>query len=410
MSDFHQNGNIAQFHDLRTRSSEELEYDLQMFARTRKMSLILPSLFSELEGPALENIVRELAEVKYLNSIVIGLDRADETQYRRARDFFARLPQNHVVIWNSSPRIKTFEARLEDLGLGPLEPGKGKNVWTSIGYVLACGDSSVVGMHDCDILTYKRDLLARLMYPVAHPSFRYQMSKGYYARVADGKLNGRVVRLLVSPILIALKKNIGDNDYIDFLRSFRYPLSGEMALRTSMLPDLRMPSDWGLEIGILSEAWRNLGRHQVCQVELADQYDHKHQSLSEDDAKAGLNRMSMDICKALYRKMAAEGITLSMNKFRSLKATYYRRALDLLDDYANDATMNGLTVDRHAEEKIIELFAENIINAGQKFLDNPNETPFIANWSRVSVANPEVYDELKKAVADDAAEFAPIPF
>ena len=410
MSDFHQNGNIAQFHNLRTRSLEEIEYELESFAQTRKINLILPALYSELEGPALRNILTEIAPARYLDRIVIGLDRADETQYRMALDFFSTLPQRHVVIWNDSPRMKALEARLDQLGLGPHEPGKGKNVWTSMGYLLACADASVIGLHDCDIVTYEREMLARLLYPVANPQFSYQLSKGFYARVGDGKMNGRVMRLLVSPLLIALKKTIGDHDYLDYLRSFRYPLSGEMALRASMLPDLRMPSDWGLEIGILSEAWRNLGRNQVCQVEIADAYDHKHQAVSPEDARTGLNRMSFDICKALFRKLAAEGTVFSMNIFRTLKATYYRRALDLLEVYANDSTMNGLTIDRHTEQQTIELFAENIIRAGQTFLDNPNETPFIPNWSRVFSADPTILSALRSAVSEDAEEYEAMPF
>ena len=410
MTDFHQNGNIAQFHNLRCRPVEELEYELESFAQSRKITLLLPALYSELEGPALGNIVKELARVRYLHRIVIGLDRADETQYRMARDFFSVLPQNHVVVWNDSPRMQALDRKLEELGLGPHEQGKGKNVWTSIGYLIACADTSIMALHDCDILTYQRDLLARLLYPVANPSFPYQLSKGFYARVGSGKLNGRVSRLLVSPILIALKKVMGDHDYLDYLRSFRYPLSGEFAMRTAMLPDLRMPSDWGLEIGVLSEAWRNLGRNAVCQVEVADSYDHKHQVVSAEDARTGLNRMSTDICKAIFRKMAAEGTIFTPNTFRTLKATYYRRALDLLEVYANDATMNGLSVDRHMEEQTIELFAENIMRAGQTFLDNPHETPFIPNWNRVYAAYPGIFSELRAAVTSDAADYAPLPF
>jgi glucosyl-3-phosphoglycerate synthase len=410
MADFHQNGNIAQFHNLRSRPIQELEYELESFAQTRKISLILPALFSELEGPALKNIVEELAQVRYLNRIVIGIDRADETQFRRAQDFFKGLPQAHSVIWNDSPRMQAVDGQLHAAGLGPHEPGKGKNVWTSIGYLIACQDSSVVALHDCDILTYKKDMLARLLYPVANPSFSYQLSKGFYARVGNGKMNGRVARLLVSPLLIALKKTTGDSDYIDYLRSFRYPLSGEMALRTTMLPDLRIPSDWGLEIGVLSEAWRNLGRHEVCQVEIADDYDHKHQTVSTEDATTGLNRMSIDICKAIFRKMATEGTVFSINVFRALKATYYRRALDLLEVYANDATMNGLSLDRHLEEQTIELFAENIMRAGESFIDNPHEAAFIPNWNRVHAADPDILRALRSAVAEDAKEFAPIPF
>ncbi|MEM9709330.1 MAG: glycosyl transferase, partial [Pseudomonadota bacterium] len=386
MADFHQNGNIAQFHNLRSRPIDELEYELEGFASKRKISLILPSLFSELHGPALGPTLQVLSKVRYLHRIIIGLDRADEQQYRMARDFFSVLPQDHVVIWNDSPRLLSFQDRLTQLGLAPQEEGKGKNVWTSIGYLLGCADTSVMAIHDCDIVTYDRDLLARLVYPVANPNFSYQLSKGFYARVGGGKLNGRVMRLLISPLLIALKKVVGDNDYIDYLRSFRYPLSGEFAMRTAMLPDLRIPSDWGLEIGVLSEAWRNLGRNAVCQVEIADIYDHKHQSVSPDDAEAGLNRMSTDICKAVFRKLATEGIVFTPNVFRTLKATYYRRALDLLEVYADEATMNGLSLDRHAEEETIELFAENIVRAGTVFLDNPQESPFIPNWSRVNAA------------------------
>ncbi len=406
MADFHQNGNITTLHNLRTQSLDDLTYELSTFAQTRRISLILPSLYSELEGPALAHILDELAQVPYLHRIIIGLDQADEAQFRHAQEFFGRLPQNHTVIWNDSPRMLELGARLDRLGLAPQEPGKGKNVWTCMGYLLACADSTVMAIHDCDILTYDREMLARLIYPVANPGFPYQMAKGFYPRVGEGKLNGRVTRLLVSPLLIALKRVIGDRDYIDYLRSFRYPLSGEFAMRVPMLPDLRIPSDWGLEIGVLSEAWRNLAPKSVCQVEISDAYDHKHQDLSPEDANKGLSRMSTDICKAIFRKLAADGTVFTPNVFRTLKATYYRSALDLLEGYYNDARMNGLIVDRHKEEKSIELFAENIIRAGQVFLDNPHESPFIPTWNRVHAADPAFLDDLRAAAVADTADYA----
>ena len=409
MADFHQNGHVATLHNLRTQTIEELNYELQSFAQSRKISLILPCLYSELEGPALANIVSELAKVPYLHRIIIGLDRADEDQFRHAREFFSVLPQDHIVIWNDSPRMLELGQRLDAMGLAPNEPGKGKNVWTCLGYLIACADSAVMAIHDCDIVTYNAEMLARLVYPVANPSFSYQVAKGYYPRVGDGKLNGRVTRLLVSPLLIALKRVIGDRDYLDYLRSFRYPLSGEFAMRTGIIPDLRIPSDWGLEIGILSEAWRNLAPQAVCQVEIADIYDHKHQDLSADDASAGLSRMSTDICKAIFRKLAADGTVFTNHVFRTLKATYYRSALDLLDAYYNDAKMNGLNIDRHKEEQSIELFAENLMRAGQIFLENPHETPFIATWNRIHAADSAFLTEFKAAAAADQAEFGAGP-
>ncbi|WP_135502824.1 glycosyl transferase [Roseovarius aestuariivivens] len=405
MADFHQNGNITTLHNLRTRSLEDLQYELEGYSAKRKITLILPSLYSELEGAALAHILDELSAVPYLHRIIIGLDQANESQFRHAQSYFSRLTQNHIVIWNDSPRMKALGARLEELGLAPKEAGKGKNVWTCIGYLIACEDSSVMAIHDCDITTYDRHMLARLVYPVVNPNFPYQMAKGYYPRIDGQKLNGRVTRLLVSPLLIALKKVIGDRDYLDYLRSFRYPLSGEFALRVPILPDLRIPSDWGLEIGVLSEAWRNLAPQSVCQVEIADAYDHKHQDLSPQDASKGLSRMSTDICKAIFRKLASDGTIFTPNMFRTLKATYYRQALDILESYYNDAKMNGLAVDRHKEEKAVELFAENIIRAGNTFLENPNESPFIPTWNRVHAADPSFLSDFKKAAALDAEEF-----
>ena len=105
-------------------------------------------------------------------------------------------------------------------------------------------------LHDCDIVTYNRELLARLIYPVANPNFNYQFCKGYYSRVTHEKINGRVCRLLVTPLIRSLKRIFNDNDYLNYLDSFRYALAGEFSMRTDVLSDIRIPSDWGLEIGV----------------------------------------------------------------------------------------------------------------------------------------------------------------
>jgi len=401
MSDFHQNGIITDFHNLTHRPVEALEADLVRFSRRRPMSLILPSLYSELEGPALAHIVEEIARVPYLAEVVIGLDQADREQFQHAREFFSRLPQRHRILWNDGPRLKALDSELEAQGLSPLQPGKGRNVWFCAGFVQASGRSAVVGLHDCDILTYDRSLLARLFYPVAHPHFNYEFCKGYYPRIAEGKLNGRVSRLMVTPLLRALKQIHGPLPYLNYLDSYRYALSGEFSMRTEVLEGIRIPADWGLEIGVLSEVHRNYSTKRLCQVDLADAYDHKHQPVSEENAAAGLNRMSLDIAKALYRKLATQGVTFSAEGFRTLKATYYRLALDLIEAYDHDAVMNGLSLDRHAEERAVELFAANLLEAGNAFLDNPGERPFIPSWNRVRAAIPDLATRMYAAVEAD---------
>ena len=296
---------------------------------------------------------------------------------------------------------------LRDLDLAPTELGKGRNVWYCMGYILATKKAESIGLHDCDILTYNRDLLARLLYPVANPRFNYEFSKGYYARVASDKLNGRVSRLLVTPLIKALQQVTGPNhnEYLEYMNSFRYPLAGEFSFRRDVLNDLRIPSDWGLEIGVLSEMHRNYSHNRICQVDIAKTYDHKHQDLSFDNQAAGLSKMSIDIAKALFRKLATQGEIFNTGTFRSLKATYYRIALDFVETFNNDAIMNGLTFDIHKEENAVEMFAQNIMTAGQKFLENPMETPFIPTWNRVVSAVPDILEKIKEAVEQDNMEF-----
>jgi glucosyl-3-phosphoglycerate synthase len=405
MADFYQNGIVTTLHNLSRRPLIDIENELRSFSKQRPMSLILPSLFSELEGDALPTIVDHLKGADYLSEIVIGLDRANETQYRHALKFFNQLPQHHRVLWNEGPRLQKLDAELQALNLAPKELGKGRNVWYCMGYTLASNRSESVALHDCDIVTYDRELLARLIYPVANPRFNYEFCKGFYARVADGKINGRVSRLLVTPLLRALKKMYGEIEYLQFMDSFRYPLAGEFSFRKDVLNDIRIPSDWGLEIGVLSEMHRNYANNRLCQVDIADVYDHKHQDLSIENDQGGLSKMSIDISKALFRKLATQGKTFNTETFRSIKATYFRIALDFIETYHNDALMNGLSLDIHQEEKAVELFAHNIMKAGEAFLDAPMETPFIPSWNRVISAKPDILERLHRAVELDNEEF-----
>jgi glucosyl-3-phosphoglycerate synthase len=215
--DFHQNGAVATLHNLTRRPVEDLERDLAGFAEQRPMALVLPSLYSELDGPALENIVSELTKATYISQIVIGLDRADEAQYRHAIRYFSRLPQRHRVLWNDGPRLRAVDRVLARNQLAPKELGKGRNVWYCLGYVLATRQAGAVALHDCDIVTYTRDLPARLFYPVANPAYSYYFCKGYYARVTPERMHGRVTRLLVTPLLRALRRVCGPSAYLNTL-------------------------------------------------------------------------------------------------------------------------------------------------------------------------------------------------
>lgn len=401
MADFFQNGTITTLHKLRERPIEQIEEELTEYARQRPMALILPSLYSELEGEALPKIVEHLKQATYISDIIIGLDQATQPQFEHARKFFSDLPQTTHLLWNDGERLRALDAKLQEEKLAPQQPGKGRNAWYCFGYALSLDHVEAVALHDCDILTYDRSLPARLFYPVANPTFSFEFCKGYYARINGDKLSGRLTRLFVTPLLRALKKVVGPMEYLEFMDSFRYPLSGEFSLRRDFIKNVRIPGDWGLEVGVLSEVYRGLSRHQICQVDIADQYDHKHQSLSRDEADKGLARMSVEIAKSLFRKLATEGVSLSIEDIRSIKATYFRIALDSIEQYYYDAMINGLAFDRHQEEGSVDLFTESVMKAGESFLANPMEAPFIPNWNRVLSAIPDFGEQMRVAVAAD---------
>ena len=405
MSEFSQNGVVATLHDFSNRDLKDLERDLKKFSKDRKMELILPCLYSELEGSALPNIVREISKTNYLNHIIIGLDRANEEQAKKAWNFFKKLNCAFTILWNDGPNLLKLDKELKNYNLAPQELGKGRNVWYCLGMAIARGEARSIAFHDCDILTFDRRLLAKLFYPVVNPLFNFEFCKGYYPRVAEGKMNGRVSRLLVTPLLMAMEKTVGHNDYLDYMKAFKYPLAGEFSFRRNLMADMRIPCDWGIEIGILSEMYRNQASNRICQVDLADTYDHKHQDLSIDDQTKGLSKMSIDIIKTLIKKLATQGNSFSLETFRSIKATYYRTALDMIDIYRSDALMNGLKYDSHMEEKAVELFALNIMKAGESFFENPMDTPFIPTWSRVNSAIPNFMNRLKQKVELDNEKY-----
>ena len=399
--DFQQNRSITTLHNLSIRTLEQKEQELRLFSGYRPMELVLPCLYSEIAGPALGSIIEQLASVNYINHITIGLDRATKAEFEDAKRFFSELKVPHSVIWNDGPRLTDLRQTLKNVGLDMGEQGKGRNIWTCIGHVISRGKAEVIGFHDCDILTYDRDLLANLFLPLANPNFEFEFCKGYYARVANSKFNGRVVRLLMGPLLASFRATLGASEYLDYMESFRYPLSGEFSVRKSLLSDLRVPFDWGLEVGLLSEVYRNQATNRICQAEICDIYDHKHQSLSSESADSGLSKMSTDIIKSLFRKLAIQGHTFSNETMRTIKASYYRFALDSIDKYKADAAFNALEIDLNSEEKAVELFAENVMRAGDSFAYEPMAIPFMPTWSRVTSACPDFLYQLRVAIKED---------
>jgi glucosyl-3-phosphoglycerate synthase len=393
MSDFYQHHLFTTLHRLNRLPLDEFEHDLERAAARRRMALLLPSLASEMDGAALPQIVEELKQVNYLHRIVVALDRADESDYTRALDFFSELPQETTIVWLDGPNASAIFERFDSEGLVSREHGKGQGVWFALGHLLGVGDCHCVALHDCDVVTYDRYLLGRLCYPVLRPDIDFKFAKAYYARISD-RLNGRVCRLFIYPVLTALRTFYPRQPFLSYLAAFRYPLAGEMAMDLDVARHIRIPSDWGLEVGLLAEVYHNLSLKEICQVDVAGRYDHKHQDLSADDPTKGLMRMVRDITGTILRTLASQGTEISHGVILSLESAYQRIAQDYVERYAYDAAINGFPYDRHAEERAVEVFAKALVSAGEHYLANRLYAPLLPNWNRMVAALPEVVDEL----------------
>jgi glucosyl-3-phosphoglycerate synthase len=399
MSDFHQSGLVTALPRLRERSIDELEAAIRLLTPKFQVALVVPMTPSEMDRPALAGILDELCQVDYLDSLVLSLNRATRDDYERAVRYFERYPGRHVILWSRSPAVREFLAEMERAGLHVGQPGKGRACWLAMGLLLAEERVDYLAFIDADIVNFRREMLARLVLPALDPIVDYDFVKAYYARFSDC-LHGRVTRLFVSPLLAAFNRLIGADPYVRYLAAFRYPLSGEFAVQRDLASRMRLPSDWGLEIVTLFEALRHRAPVRICQVEIAERYDHKHQELSAADPSRGLNRMARDVGSHLLRTLAATGVVLSVGLFKSLIAAFQREAEDAVADSYAVAMINGLRYDRHREEIEVQVFGAALRLAIEDFLADPSGPPLVPNWSRVWAGVPSAGARLRTAVAE----------
>ena len=405
MADFSQDGPITTIHDLDTVKAGELEERLNLATANYPIGLVLPITAEDMRAEPFARIVSQLADTKFLDTIVVVLNRAESPDdYRQCAEAIKPLGDIVHLLWTDGPGGKAMHEELAEYGFNVRVPGKGRAVWTAFGYLLADPKLKAFVLHDCDIVDYHRDMLVRLCLPMAEPSLDFDFCKAYYARCSD-RMHGRVVRLLVTPVLKAMISVLGNDDFLVFLQSFRYPLAGEFAVTSSLAKSNRIPSDWGLEVGTLAEVFRNTSTKRCCQIDIGRTYEHKHQPLSLDDASRGLMKMASDILTSIYRTLASRGIVFEPGHFISLRAAYLRAAQDAIRQYHADAVLNSLGYDRHEEEEAIEGFAQLVIEAGSEYQSDPAGAASMPTWSRVITALPDFPARLRAQVIADAKEF-----
>jgi glucosyl-3-phosphoglycerate synthase len=389
-------GRISRIHDFSV-DFPKIKSRMEELKERYPSGIIIPIIGKDLQNPVLNGIIKGINECTYLTKVFIALAATDEDEYNTAMNLSTKLEVPSQVIWCNKPSVNQILEDLKKKGLDVTgHKGKGKDLWIAIG--IASLELNAIALHDADIISYTPSLPTKLLYTVVEPRLDFWFSKGYYARVnlKNKMMYGRIYRLFINPLLAALhKKHSNASSFIQYLQSFRYPLSGEMALYTDLALNLRIPCDWGLEIGILAELYRNVSYKRICEIDLGF-FDHKHKLMEQN----ALLKTAEDSLTTLLRTLTeTEGIDISDSSLLSLQVTYRRFAQDRIRQYYADAVCNSLAYDRHEEETSVEALSNVIVQAGKKYLKKPTSTQ-LPDWLRTISAMSDVRERMQKAAIE----------
>jgi glucosyl-3-phosphoglycerate synthase len=383
---------IAKIHDFDMRF--ELMRDRLIDLSTNYPSgLIIPIIDSDLKSPILTKMIEELNQCDYLKKVFIALSAKNEETYNTALSLFKGFKVSFEVVWCNRPELSIVFEELKRKGLDITGlAGKGRDVWLAMG--IASLELHAFAIHDADIVTYTKMLPTKMLYPVVEPKLDFFFSKGYYARINldERKMYGRISRLFINPLLEAMQEKLNHKSrFVPYMQSFSYPLSGEIAIYCDLAMRLRIPCDWGFEVGLLAELYRNTSYERICEVDLGF-YDHKH----KDVVATGLMNTAEDALLTLLRTLTEmDGIEVSQPFLQSLQVMYRKMAQDKIRQYHADATCNNLAYDRHQEECSVDALANTILTAGQKYLVDPSKTQ-MPDWLRTRAAMPDIREKLRR--------------
>ncbi|UIP00926.1 glycosyl transferase family 2 [Halobaculum sp. CBA1158] len=314
-------------------------------APTDRAAVVVPMTEREYAGLAAERVLSELEALSPAR-VVVPL-RAPAERVGAFREWLDGFDLPLETLWCDGPRVADL---LADAGLDG-ERGKGRDVWLALGRALK---EEFVVVHDADTKSYSRAYVRRLLFPLARG---FDFSKGYYARVENDRLYGRLFRLFYAPLVRALRDSAPESEFLAYMGAFRYALAGEFALTSDVAASLPVQRTWGLEVGTLAAAYDAVGVDGAAQVDLGS-YEHDHRAVS---GPTGLEDMSRSVGAALLRASEAHGVDPD---YDALPDAYRAVGESYVERYAADAAFNGLSYDRAGERDQVRTYAASIAPPG----------------------------------------------
>lgn len=341
-------------------------------APTEQATVVVPLAERDHTSAATERVLQTLEEVDP-GRVVVPL-RATGSTVGEVATWLESFDLDLTVLWCTAPQV---ESLLADTHLDGTA-GKGRDVWLGLG---VASESPYVAVHDADALTYDTAHVPKLLFGLTEG---YDFVKGYYARVEDEQLYGRLLRLFVTPLLRALDTE-NAHPFVDYLDSFRYALAGEFAMSGEFARSVRAPRDWGLELGMLGDAFDHAGFERTAQVDLGI-HEHEHRSV---EGSGGLGQMCAEVGQTLFTVVEERGLELD---YERLRVAFVREAESLLRQYEGDAAFNDFEFDRQGEREQVERYA--------KAVERPTKDGRLPAWDNAPITPADVAERSAAALDD----------
>ena len=256
--------------------------ELEVAKAGRTVSVVLPALNEdETVGSVVESITPLLGGLVD-ELIVLDSGSTDDTEVR-ALAAGARVVSREVALPEIAPRA-----------------GKGEVLWRS----LAVTTGEIIVFVDADLLDPDPMFVPKLLGPLLTTE-RVHLVKGFYRRPLkisgseDANGGGRVTQLVARPLLAALRPE---------LMCLYQPLGGEYAGTRELLTSVPFAPGYGVEIGLLIDAYDRLGLDGIAQVNLGVR-THRNRPLTE------LASMSRQVIATLLSRCGVPASGVGLTQF-----------------------------------------------------------------------------------------------
>ncbi len=228
--------------------------ELEAAKAGRTVSVVLPALNEEETVGSVVETIAPLLGGLVDEIVVLDSGSTDDTEIR-AVAAGARVVSREVALPEVEP-----------------QPGKGEVLWRS----LAATTGDLVVFVDSDLIDPDPMFVPKLLGPLLTAD-GVHLVKGFYRRPLkisgseDANGGGRVTELVARPLLAALRPE---------LTCVLQPLGGEYAGTRELLTSVPFAPGYGVEIGLLVDAYDRLGLDAIAQVNLGVR-THRNRPLTE---------------------------------------------------------------------------------------------------------------------------------